>query len=162
MLEILSTAASFCPAAAFALWSLYRGLRIRKVKILTAIDGDTYETVTMRGKRYRIRILGVDCPELGQRHANVAKRYVQEKWQGPWLTLHLRGRDRYRRHLAHVRLGARDLASELIQEGLAYPLKNYEGRASRWSARLKGKGVWGQLVHTKPWNAPSRKKRWWS
>lgn len=94
-----------------------------------AIDGDSLVCGSER-----IRIMGLDAPELrGQCRAeirlarNAHTRMQQLVARG--VTLERRGRDRYRRTLAVVRLrGGQDVAHIMVRERLA---RAYDGRGRR-------------------------------
>jgi endonuclease YncB( thermonuclease family) len=89
---------------------------------LRAIDGDT---LVVRSTGERVRLLGVDTPELHPcrcaaecRAGVVAKSYLQGKLDSGQVGLERRGTDRYGRTLATVRIDGRDVAPELISAGL--------------------------------------------
>lgn len=94
-----------------------------------AIDGDSL----VCGQE-RVRIMGLDAPELRgrcraeTRLARAAHARMQQL-MARGVTLELRGRDRYRRTLAVVRVrGGQDVAAIMIRERLA---RAYDGRGSR-------------------------------
>lgn len=95
----------------------------------TATDGDT-----LRCGRERVRVMGLDAPELRARcPAELAlARAARDRLEAliaRGVTLEPHGRDRYRRLLAVVRdRQGRDVAQLLIREGLARP---YTGRTRR-------------------------------
>lgn len=90
-----------------------------------AIDGDTIAAVGQGPGHERVRVLGIDTPELhpcrctlecdlGQR----ARRRLQELLDSGPVFIEATGRDRYGRTLAHVQVGGRDASAILIAEGL--------------------------------------------
>ncbi|PVX30950.1 thermonuclease family protein [Sphingomonas pokkalii] len=91
--------------------------------VLIAIDGDT-----LRCGRERIRLVGIDAPELPG-HCRRGRRCVSgDPWQAKTaLTLAIRGQaeirrfgfDRYGRTLASVRVNGRDLSCHQITTGNA-------------------------------------------
>ena len=93
------------------------------------IDGDSLACGSER-----IRIVGLDAPELrGRCHAEVrSARAAQTRMQqlvAPGITIERRGRDRYRRTLAVVRVrGGQNVAHIMIRERLA---RAYEGNGQR-------------------------------
>ena len=96
-----------------------------------AIDGDSL----VCGQE-RVRIMGLDAPELRARCraetrlARAAHARMQQL-AARGVTLERRGRDRYRRTLAVVRVrGGQDVAAIMIRERLARP---YDGRGPRRS-----------------------------
>ncbi|MGT2515619.1 thermonuclease family protein [Sphingomonas panni] len=98
---------------------------------LIAIDGDT-----LRCGRERIRLLGIDAPEMPG-HCRRGRRCVKGDpvaskaalaaaiARGPAL-IERRGRDHYGRTLARVRVNGVDLSGYLVQSGMAVRVARWE------------------------------------
>lgn len=84
------------------------------------IDGDTIQI-----KRERIRLVGIDAPEIkGACAAEVdtafkAKHRLAQLIADSNVVLERTGRDKYQRTLAHVSVDGIDLGDALMSEGLA-------------------------------------------
>ncbi|MDF1627050.1 MAG: thermonuclease family protein [Parvibaculaceae bacterium] len=100
---------------------------------LHATDGDT-----IRAGDERIRIIGIDAPELGRRARCVAEQKAAEKARdflstalasGP-VTITRQGEDRYGRTLAYVFVNGRDIADTMIDLDLGRPYMG--GRRDGW------------------------------
>jgi micrococcal nuclease len=138
-------------------FSAYRFLRRpRSMRIITVIDGDTLMAVDASGKRFKLRIRGIDCPELGQRNSFEGKEFAELLVLNKWVDVTLYGRDKYKRYVARVRHEGVDLAKELVQRGLAFPLKGSGLGLAALGARVTGKGVWKGFGQAKPWESNSR------
>jgi endonuclease YncB( thermonuclease family) len=93
---------------------------------IRAIDGDTLALGLER-----IRVIGVDTPEIGHRARCTYERDLGERakrFTADAVTLHAavierKGWDRYRRTLAHVYIDGASLAVMLIEAGLGKPTK---------------------------------------
>lgn len=89
---------------------------------ITVTDGDT-----IRLGAERIRILGLDAPELHARcptelaEARQARDYLRRLLDGSEVTIERWKLDRYGRTLARVTVQGRDVADIMIQQGLARP-----------------------------------------
>ena len=100
---------------------------------ISVYDGDT-----IRLGDERIRIVGLDTPELGHRArcqseadaAEQAKRALKRAIARGDVALHRQGTDRYGRTLARVTVDGRDVAGTLISEGHARPYDG--GRRNGW------------------------------
>lgn len=137
--------------------SAYRFLRRpRSMRIITVIDGDTLMAVDAKGNRFKLRVKGIDCPELGQRNSFEAKEFAEALLLGKWADVTLYGRDKYKRYVARVRHAGVDLSKELVQRGLAFPLKGSGLGFAALGARVTGKGVWSGFGQAKPWESDSR------
>jgi endonuclease YncB( thermonuclease family) len=94
-----------------------------------AIDGDSL----VCGQE-RVRIMGLDAPELrgrcrAERRVALAAHARMQQLVARGVTIERRGRDRYHRTLAVVRVrGGRDVAAIMIRERLARP---YDGTGLR-------------------------------
>ena len=99
----------------------------------TVYDGDT---ITISGER--IRIMGLDTPEIGRgarcasedRLATAARNELRRLLRGADITLRRDGSDRYGRTLAYVYADGQDVAKALIDAGLARPYDG--GRREGW------------------------------
>lgn len=92
-------------------------------------DGDT-----IRIGDERIRIMGIDAAEMNCRCARECRlaRQATDRLRDllavGYVTIERKGRDRYRRTLAIVRVGGRDVGEAMISEGL---VRRYNGRTKR-------------------------------
>ncbi len=122
------------------------------------VDGDTLE---IAGER--IRLSGIDAPELDQTCADrdaravpcgrIARDRLRDKIGDAALRCEIEGRDRYKRILARCRLGTLDLQSWLVREGLAVSFVRYsrDYDADEAAARGAGAGMWaGRFMM--PWD----------
>lgn len=156
---MLSAVISLFPLPGLPVLALVLGLgylrRWRPMRIITVIDGDTVMAVDRRGRKRKLRIEGIDAPELGQRKSLESKGFIERAATKQWVRVQLRGRDRYRRHLARIEVQGRDLASELVRTGLAYPTsRRFAGLGL--IARLARRGIHSGFGQRKPWQSASR------
>lgn len=88
------------------------------------IDGDTVELANGD----RVRLLGIDTPEVGECHANTATQRMRDLVEGREVALVRDGRnaDRYDRLLRYIDVDGTDAGLTLIQEGLA--VSRYDSR----------------------------------
>lgn len=136
-----------------------RGQSPTQVCTVTRVsDGDSLRALCPGlGGVTRIRLRGIDAPELRQRYGQQARQAVLALCQKQAIRIPARpARDRYQRVLADVHCGGVDVSLRLVQSGLAwvyrptaaeYPrLVQAERRAQR--ARL---GLWGDAHPVAPW-----------
>lgn len=92
--------------------------------IVNVIDGDTIDVEVDHGfnvyTRQRIRLAGVDCPELGTPEGRAAKAAVLNWCEHPMATLvsHAQ-KDRYGRRIADLVNGSGSLSAYLLDNGHA-------------------------------------------
>lgn len=129
-------------------WFTKRGTVVR------VVDGDTLDVRLASGVRERIRLIGIDTPEVGGCYADRATRRARALAGGRRVAL--RGdrtqtvRDRYRRLLAYVDLaGGVDLGRRLLLGGFGkvYVYEHPFRRLGRYrdaegTARRLRRGLW--------------------
>ncbi len=119
-------------------------------------DGDSI-TVEHNGEKIRIRLYGIDCPELkGEPFGRKAKKYTRDMVLGKLVKIEPVDRDRYGRTVAWVEVDGRNLNHELLKTGLAWWYWKYAPNDSTLqtleeSARRQNVGVWSQPNPIPPW-----------
>ncbi|MCX6359786.1 MAG: thermonuclease family protein [Armatimonadetes bacterium] len=131
--------------------------------VLGVTDGDTLR-VRVEGRTVRVRLYGIDCPELGQPFGVTARKITAGLCVGQPVTLALHGTDRYGRTLATVRTSAGNVNEALVTAGLAWWYRRYAPEASRLraleaAARSARRGLWSQPRPVAPWTFRSRPLR---
>lgn len=126
--------------------------------VIGVIDGDTID-VNLEGRKERIRLVGIDTPELHgsnapECYAHEAKARVEELVAGKTVTLIDDGpsadRDRYDRLLRYVVVDGESLNELLIRDGYApaYLSFAFEKKDSyvalEAAAKQDHKGLWGE------------------
>lgn len=126
-------------------------------EVLKVYDGDTIKVKGM-GLIFKIRMVGIDAPEIGykgqksQPFCQQAKNYLSQKVTGKYITLKSYGLGGYSRQLAEVFIHGNNINLEMIRVGLA---EVYRGRkpksldsAAYYSEEQKAKdtkrGMWVQ------------------
>lgn len=132
-------------------------------KVISVQDGDTI-TVLRDGVPERIRLNGIDAPELGrgrfkpaQPFAQRAKQYAGTLAFGKTVQVQPHGRDRYGRMIAIIKLpDGRILNHEIVRAGLAWHFVKYapnddELRRLENAARAAKLGLWADQDAVAPW-----------
>ena len=87
------------------------------------VDGDTFY---LSGLKDRIRVWGIDAPEMKDRAGRKAKLALGRIVGRDPLRCQMKEKDRYGRHVALCTLpDGRDIAAEMIREGHAVEFKRY-------------------------------------
>ena len=124
----------------------------------SVIDADTLE---IRGER--IRLVGVDAPESGQKCMSPDKKFVRcgttsanalDKWidRKP-VTCEIEGKDRYGRSLGQCKVRGQNMQEWLVANGYAVAYRSYSTAyvPAELKARKAKAGMWaGQFVM--PWD----------
>ena len=123
--------------------------------VVSVADGDT---VSVRRDRatLRIRVEGIDTPELNQAFGHQAKTFTSSLLLNKHITVDVRDRDRYGRLVGRIYVDGRDLSVALILQGLAWHYTRYSSdptlaEAER-QARAAQAGLWSQSAPVPPWD----------
>src|SRR3954453_16962203 len=123
-------------------------------RVVHVVDGDTVDVALKSSKRVRVRVIGIDTPEVGTCYAAAATRRMIQLTSSKNVVL--RGDStqathaRYSRLLAYVDVAAKDAGATLLREGYAH-VYIYGGRPflraaayqrAELSARDARRGLW--------------------
>ena len=126
-------------------------------KVVAISDGDTVR-VMHNGTPERIRLWGIDCPEMKQPFGTRAKQFTGDLAFGQVVTVKVRDIDRYKRTVAEIILpDGRNLNQELVRAWLAWWYLQYGCRESvLWDlyqeARAAKHGMWSDPMPVAPWD----------
>ena len=123
--------------------------------IVTAVtDGDTVK-IEYENKTIKVRLAGIDTPELKQEFGLEAKKALEEKVLNKKVYIDGYKKDRYGRLIADIKIGSRWINKELIEEGYAWHYKRYskdlELAESELNAKKEAKGLWIAHNPVPPW-----------
>ena len=94
-------------------------------KVVGVHDGDTL-TLRTDDKTLKVRLYGIDTPELGQPFGNNAKQALSSMVFGKLVTISSTGKDRYGRTLGTVFSQDKgNVNAELIRMGMAWHYRRY-------------------------------------
>ena len=118
-------------------------------------DGDTI-TVVRDGNTTRIRLDGIDTPEMDQPFGVRARTFTLSRVLNRQVIVTVHDVDRYGRLVSRVQIEDDDLSLALVFEGLAWHYTRYSedpvlARAEA-EARAKEVGLWSQRAPVPPWN----------
>ena len=121
------------------------------------VDGDTVY-VASSGRRYYVRLAGIDSPELSQPHGAGATRFLERLVEDENIVWRPMGVDSHGRILGVLYLGERDLNLHLVRTGNAWtnsgpdspPSPEYQ--AAQKQAKQDKAGLWNASeAPTPPW-----------
>jgi len=125
-------------------------------KVVGVHDGDTITLLTAEKEQVKVRLEGIDAPELKQAFGNASKQSLSDLVFGKLVRLEVAGKDRYKRTLGHVFVGETWVNLAQVKKGFAWHYKKYskdaeigEAEAEAREARL---GVWKDASPVAPWD----------
>jgi len=146
-------------------------IRNEQGTVVKVIDGDTVHVITANKTKLKIRLYGIDAPETpkinrktgvvskqGQPYGEEAYEVLKDKTFGKKVRIEIMDIDRYKRMVAVLRIGNRNINQEMVIEGWAWAYRQYLDRpyASEYiraeeTARAKKLGLWNQANPQPPW-----------
>lgn len=153
-------------------------LRIVDGYVKKVADGDTI-TVFADGTKLKVRLYGIDAPETEKRNrksGRVSKpgqlfgveafKALETKVYRQMVRLEIIDIDQYKRFVAVVWIGNRNINREMVTEGFAWAYRQYLDRphASEYieaeeQARKERRGLWQQYNPQPPWEFRKSLKR---
>lgn len=121
-------------------------------------DGDTITVIDRARGRIKIRLYGIDAPELGQPFGNKASGLasmllLRREVEGETVAV-----DQYGREVAFVSVRGTDVSEALLGAGLAWVDPRFcqrdecdEWREIQKEFKAKGKGLWSESQAIPPW-----------
>lgn len=130
-----------------------------KGKVVKVADGDTVTVLSSEGRMDRVRLQGIDAPELGQPGGAEAKEFCSDLALFKEVKLTPLGRDDYGRTVGLLRLpDGKLLNEELVRSGHAWVSDKYctqawcaGWRALQKKARQEKLGLWANPKAVPPW-----------
>jgi len=130
--------------------------------VIGVTDGDSIVILTREKKQIKIRLEGIDCPELSQDFGQKARQSICDLCFNKNVRIEKSGEDRYGRTLAFVYVGDICLNEELLKQGLAWQYKEYNQDPGLTlledDARSKKIGLWSLPSPTPPWDFRHKSK----
>ena len=124
-------------------------------KVVSVHDGDTLTLLHGKGKKTKIRLEGIDAPEIGQPFGDASRQALDDLVFGRVVTIVPVTVDRYGRTIGRVLIDRFDVNFEMVRSGLAWWYEHYSdeaalGQAQRY-ARARHWGLWQDAHPTPPW-----------
>ncbi len=94
-------------------------------RVVSVHDGDTITALADGNRQVKVRLKGLDAPELGQPFGQAAKRHLSGLAFGKTVEIEAGGKDRWGRTLGTVKVGGKPAAEAMVSEGLAWHYARY-------------------------------------
>ena len=148
--------------------STYEPMLTVSGRVTKVFDGDTIQVVTLGYTRLRVRLYGIDAPEVairsgkvivpGQPFGSEAKSYLSSLILGKTVRLDIIETDRYRRTVSVVWLNGRNINLEMVKTGMAEAYVEHlrvqpyrhEFIQADIEATKKKTGIWTQRNYERP------------
>jgi endonuclease YncB( thermonuclease family) len=132
-----------------------------EAKVIAVYDGDT---ITVRtDETIKIRLDGIDAPELKQPFGQASKQSLSGLVFGQTVTIKPGKKDRYGRLLARVEIAGKDASLTMVETGMAHWYEQYAKRdtqlqSAQTQAKTASRGLWSDPNVIAPWEYRKRPK----
>ncbi len=135
-----------------------------KGRVVGVHDGDTFTILTSDKVQFKVRVHGVDCPELKQDFGSVTKQFASNLLFGKDVEIKTTSKDKYGRAVGIVILpNGKIFNEELLKYGYAWHYTKYDKNPS-WKkmqdeACRQKLGLWKQPNAKAPWDWRKERKK---
>jgi micrococcal nuclease len=125
-------------------------------RVVGVQDGDSFTLLDDNNVQYKIRLHGIDCPELNQPFGKAAKQFVSDLIFGQYVNVETNKKDRYGRTIGIVTLANHSILNEaILKNGYAWHYLEYDNNPV-WNdlesiAKSNKLGLWAGLNPIEPW-----------
>ena len=135
--------------------SLTKGSKISG-KVISIIDGDTYDILIKGNRTIRIRMEGIDAPERGMPFYRVSKNYLAKLCFQKEIKVNITSKDAYDRYIGYSYLkDGTELGYEMIKSGYAWHFKKYNSDLNLADLEIEARklklGLWVDQRPMQPW-----------
>jgi len=131
-------------------------------KVVGVHDGDSITVLAAGNVQLKVRLEGIDAPELKQAFSQQSKEALSGLVFGKTVNLHVTGKDRYKRTLAVVVVEGVNVNLELVRRGMAWRYDKYSKDAALLAAQDEAKaarrGLWADAAPVPPWEWRTKAK----
>ncbi len=131
-------------------------------KVISVKDGDTIEML-VNGRKIRIRLYGIDCPEKGQAFGDKAKQFTADLCFGKVVKAVQQDVDQWDRVVADIYLDGELLNLRIVEAGYAWHFKRYSNSKVLAEAEKKARrerlGLWQDVHPEAPWEWRKEKNK---
>ena len=125
-------------------------------RVTGVLDGDSIVMQDQSGKKYTIRLFGIDTPERGQPHADTARSLMREMLLDQAIGVVKIEIDRYNRTVGTVYLDDANINLAMVAGGHAWWYRRYAPHdrlleAAQQEAREADRGLWALPDPVPPW-----------
>ena len=124
-------------------------------RIVGVHDGDTVTVLTADKTQIKMRLEGIDAPELKQAFGARAKQELSTLVFGKEVRVQNKGHDRYKRTIGRILCEGVDVNLEMVKRGMAWRYVKYSKEPALIAAEIEARttkcGLWSEENPIPPW-----------
>lgn len=131
-------------------------------KVVHVSDGDTVTLKDEDGEKHKVRLNGIDAPEIGQDYGDESRDFVKQLALNKSASVEVIGVDQYDRVLGILYIGGINVNEELLSNGLAWQYrfdKNSYYKQLVMDAKIKNLNIWSSSDPLDPYVWRKQNKR---
>jgi endonuclease YncB( thermonuclease family) len=132
-------------------------------KVVGISDGDSVTLLGPQNLQFRVRLVEIDAPELGQDFGRRAREALSTMAIQKEVRAEIRARDRFGRALADLYLDGRHINEQMLRDGFAWhsprTMSRQQLAAAEADARQARRGLWQDAQPTPPWQFRGQQRR---
>ena len=131
---------------------LYLPLFALSGKVVSTHDGDTI-TVLQGKQQIKVRLFGIDAPELKQPYGKKSKQFLANLIAGKVVEVEENGKDRYKRTIGTIYLNGTDINAQMVANGYAWAYRKFSKKYTPQESQAKKQrlGLWRDKEPISPW-----------
>ncbi|WP_034964907.1 thermonuclease family protein [Campylobacter showae] len=121
-------------------------------KVVKISDGDTI-TILQDKQQIKVRLFGIDAPELKQPYGKKSKQFLANLIAGEVVEVDENGKDRYKRTIGTIYLNGADINAQMVENGYAWAYRKFSKKytAQESNAKSQKLGLWRDKEPIPPW-----------
>jgi endonuclease YncB( thermonuclease family) len=130
-------------------------------RVVGVHDGDTVTVLDASNTQHKIRLQGIDAPELKQAFGHKSKQHLSDLVYDRDVTLDCGKTDKYKREVCVVTINGKDANLAQVEAGMAWWYRRYQKEqtaqqrasyeAAEGAAKSTGIGLWQGATPVEPW-----------
>ena len=121
-------------------------------KVVSIHDGDTI-TILQNKTQTKVRLFGIDAPELKQPYGKKSKQFLANLIAGEVVEVNENGKDRYKRIIGTIYLNGADINAQMVANGYAWAYRKFSKKYTAQESKAKSQklGLWRDKEPIPPW-----------
>jgi len=108
-------------------------------KVVSIHDDDTI-TVLQEKQQIKIRLFGIDAPELKQPYGKKSKQFLANLIAGEVVEVEENGKDKYKRTIGTIYLNGADINAQMVENGYAWAYRKFSKKYTAQESKAWGFG----------------------
>ncbi len=138
-------------------------------RVIGVHDGDTVTVLDQTKTQHKVRLAGIDAPELKQSYGNKSKQHLSDNVFGHDVRLDCSKREKYMREVCVIYVNGQDANLAQVKEGMAWWYRQFQREQSETQrtayetaesvAMSQRMGLWHEADPVPPWEFRHQKKQ---